>query len=218
MLDPGELLSHVALFERATSDELAQLTSASFPRRLARGQLLFSEGDRSDHLFIVATGRIKVLVGSERGDQLVLSVLGPGDQLGELSIIDGHPRSATAEALDDATLLCVPADAVRSLLQTAPRVCLAFAEELAERVRHLTGAAADLVFLDLPRRLAKLLVSRAEGDVVDLTQAEVAAQLGATRPPLNRALSGFQRRSWVEVARGRIVLLDRAALADFAGS
>ncbi len=210
------MLSDVTLFSQASRADLEDLASSAYTKRLSRGQVLFSAGEPSEHLYVVVTGRVKVLVSSERGDSLVLAMVGAGEALGELSVLDGHPRSAGAEALDDVELLCVPAAALRRLLERSPAVCLAVAEELAARLRVLTGSAADLVFLDLPRRLAKLLVSR--DDLVDLPQAEVAAQLGVTRPSLNRSLSSFQRRGWVEVSRGRVEVLDREALLRFAES
>jgi CRP-like cAMP-binding protein len=186
---------------------------------LRRGQLLFSEGDPSNHLFVVADGRIKVLVSSSRGEELILTVLGPGDTLGELSVLDGQPRSATAQALEDVQLVALPASALSELLGRAPELAVAWARELSATVRRLTGSSADLVFLDLPRRLAKLLVD-GEGDAVDLgmSQGDTASRLGVTRQSLNRALSALQRRGWVQVEGAHIVLADRDALERFAGS
>ena len=219
MVSTEELLAHVGLFERATPAELALVASKSYVKAIARGQVLFSEGEPGDHLFVVAAGRVKVTVGSERGERLTLAVLKPGDSLGEMSVLDGSPRSATVEALDDARLVCVPSMVWLNLLQTSPAVCLALAEDLAARVRSLSNNAANLVFLDLPRRLANLLVtsSSSSGEVL-FSQAEVAEQLGVTRPSLNRALSGLVRRQWVEVMRGRVIILEPAALAAFAQS
>ena len=210
------VLADVALFDQATPQELEDLAASCYLKRLGKGQVLFSAGEPSEHLFVVVMGRIKVLVSSERGDTLVLAVVGPGEALGELSVLDGHARSAGAEALDDVELLCVPAAALRRLLERSSAVCLAVAEELAGRLRHLTGSAADLVFLDLPRRLAKLLIAREEQ--VEMPQAEVAALLGVTRSSLNRSLSGFQRRGWVAVTRSRVEVLDRPAMVRFAES
>jgi CRP/FNR family cyclic AMP-dependent transcriptional regulator len=217
MSEALEVLSALPLFTSADEEQLNRVAAASFPRRLSRGQVLFTEGEASEHLFVVVSGHLKVLVGSERGDTLVLSVVGPGEGVGELSIIDGMPRSAGAEALDEVRLLCVPSAVLKELLATSPGFCLALAEELAQRLRVLTGAAADLVFLDLPRRLAKMLVGTS-ATTMQLPQAELAAQLGVTRPSLSRSLAGFQRRGWVEVSRGRVELLDRSALARFAES
>jgi CRP/FNR family cyclic AMP-dependent transcriptional regulator len=215
--DAAAALAAVPMFAAASERDVRTLADAAFARRLARGQVLFVAGEPSEHLFVVRQGRLKVSVGSEHGDELVLTVVGPGDALGELSVVDRLPRSAGATALDDAEVWCVPAAAVRELLHRSPAVTLAIAEDLAGRVRTLTGAAADLVFLDLPRRLAKLLVG-SDGGVADLPQSEVAAQLGVTRQSLNRALGRLQERGWIAVHRTGVDVLDRQALDRFARS
>jgi CRP/FNR family cyclic AMP-dependent transcriptional regulator len=214
--DAYSALRALALFAAVSDDEVARLAGSAFPRRLVRGQVLFTEGERSEHLFAVTSGRLKVVVTSPQGDELVLAVLGPTDALGELSVLDGASRSAGAVAVDDVVLWCVPAEQVRDLLRRSPAVAMAVAVELAAQVRRLTGAAADLVFLDLPRRLAKLLVADAAAEGLNgLSQGEVAAQLGVTRQTLNRALQRFQDRGWIEVHRGAVVVRDRPALRRF---
>lgn len=220
-MDALEILQGVELFAAAAAADLALLAQACSPRRLARGQVLFVEGEPSEHLYVVVEGRLKVLLSSTHGDDLVLAVLEPGDSLGELSVLDEHPRSASAEALEASTLLAVPADAVRELLLRSADSTLIWAQALAVTVRRLTGSTADLVFLDLPRRLAKLLVDRADSEQrvsLGMSQSEVAALLGVTRQSLNRALSGLTRRGWVQVDGSALVLRDRAALERFASS
>jgi len=148
-------------------------------------------------------------------------VLTAGDALGEVSVLDEHPRSASAEALEPTVLLAVPADALRELLHRCPTLLLDWAQDLANTVRRLTGSTADLVFLDLPRRLAKYLVENADdrSEVhLGLSQGDIAARLGVTRQSLNRALGGLSRRGWVTTSATVIVLRDAAALTRFAGS
>lgn len=214
------MLAAVPMFAAAAPSEVERLASTAFPRRLARGQVLFVEGELSEHLYVVAEGRIKVLVSSPHGDELVLTVLGRGDAFGELSVLDRADRSAGAVALTDVALWCVPADAVRTLLQSSPAAALALAEDLAAQVRRLTGAAGDLVFLDLPRRLAKLLASQdaSNGRTAGMTQGEMAAQLGVVRQSLNRSLQRLQDRGWIEVERSGVVVRDAPALERFAQS
>jgi CRP-like cAMP-binding protein len=211
------LLAQVTIFGVATPAEIEQLAAQAYPRRLSKGQVLFVEGEPADAMYVVRSGRVKVLVGSPRGDELVLAVLGPGDSFGELSLVDASPRSAGAEAVDDVELVCLPAAAVQRLLAASAAVSLAMAQELAELLRARTGASADLVFLDLPRRLAKLLVSGDE-TVDGMSQAQVAARLGVGRQTLNRALSRFADRGWVDVQRAGIDVLDEAALLRFSQS
>jgi CRP/FNR family transcriptional regulator, cyclic AMP receptor protein len=219
-------LRRTALFAGVDRGLLEPLAGRAVLRRFARGQVVFTEGEPSDHLYVVRQGRLRVLVRSARGDEMTLSVLGPGDALGELSMIDGRPRSASVEALDAAELVSLPAAEVRAALRTDPTLLFAVAEQLAVTVRRLTGEAADLVFLDLPRRLAKLLLTEAAAAGpgaparVDpgMTQSGLAARLGVTRPSLNRALAGLLRRGWISTDGGGYVLRDVAALRRFADS
>jgi CRP/FNR family cyclic AMP-dependent transcriptional regulator len=217
----AEELSALEIFAGVDVENLTQLGRHALVRRLVGGQLLFVAGDPGDHLVLVRSGRLRVLVTSERGQELVLTILGPGEALGELSIVDGLPRSASVEAVEAVELVLLPADRVRGVLLGDPAATLAAMRMLAGQVRRLTGSAADLVFLDLGHRLAKLVVARAGSDsVADLgvSQSGLAAQLGATRQSVNRALAGLQRRGWVDVEGSRVLVRDAAALRRFSGS
>lgn len=208
------------LFAELDAGQLSDLARHAAVRRLSAGQVLFVQGDPSDHLVVIRRGRLRVLVSSDRGDELVLTVLGAGETLGGLSVIDGMHRSATVEALDASVVVLLPAAEVRSVLTASPTALLAVARELAGQVRRLTGNTADLVFLDLPRRVAKLILTNAEdGPVADLgvNQTGVAAQLGTTRQSVNRALSGLARRRWIDVDGSTITIRDRGALQRFSG-
>ena len=220
MRDAFEALTRLPLLRAVRDDERRALAEEAFPRHLSRGQLLFLQDERSDHLFVVERGRLKVTVSSSRGQELLLQVVGPGGALGELSVVDGLPRSATATALDDLALWCLPAAAVRDLLLRSPALCLAVAEDLAAQVRRLTGASADLVFLDLPQRLAKLLVALDAGEgpagLAGMAQTEIAAHLGVTRQSLNRALARLQDAGWVDVRRDGVAVPQPRELAAFA--
>lgn len=218
-------LRRTTLFSDADPTRLAQVAGRAFLRRFAAGQVVVTEGEPSVDLYVVRAGRVRVLVQSPHGEELTLSVLGPGDTMGELSVIDGQPRSASAEALTDAQLVALPAADVREMLKSDPALLLAAAAELAATVRRLTGRAGDLVFLDLPRRLAKLLLAEArrlpDGALrVDpgMSQSGLAARLGVTRQSLNRALTGLVRRGWLRAEAGGYVVLDPAALQRFAES
>src|SRR3954452_10945337 len=218
-------LRRTSLFGSARDDQLRPLGDRAYTRRFAAGQILFTEGEPSEHLYVVRSGRVRIVVRSPHGDELTLTVLGPGDTLGELSVIDGSPRSATAEALEPVELLAVGAAEARQLLEREPAILLAAAAELAAMVRRLTGNAGDLVFLDLPRRLAKLLLAEAapgpDGRLrttPGMSQSGLAARLGVTRQSLNRALAGLTRHGWIAAEGPDVVLLDAGALRRFSES
>ncbi len=218
-------LARIPLLAGLDTDELDVLASRAFVRRLARGQILFSEGEPSDHLFLVRSGRLRVVLASAHGEELVLSVCGPGESLGELSVLDREPRSATVDALEPSELIAIAGEDARTLLDTNPKALRAVAVALASGMRRLSGTAADLVFLDLPRRLAKLLLAEsvvgADGkheSHLAMSQSGIAARLGVTRQSLNRALSELAHRGWIRVDGATIRLDEVAALSRFAGS
>jgi CRP-like cAMP-binding protein len=218
-------LRRTTLFAPARTETLRPLAARAFVRRFAPGQVVFTEGEPSDHVYVVREGRVRVLRQSVHGEQVVLTVLGPGDSLGELSMIDGEPRSASVEALTAVSLIVLPTADVLDVLRADPDVLLAVAAQLAATVRRLTGGTADLVFLDLPRRLAKLLLTDARDDPpgpprVDpgMSQSGLAARLGVSRPALNRALGSLARRGWIQSDNGGYLLRDAAALRRFAES
>lgn len=213
------VLERSPLLAGATPREREVLGAHASVRAVQRGQVLLLEGERSDHVYAVVSGRFKVFVTSDRGDELVLSLLGPDDHLGEISVLDRLARSATVQARVDSVVLVLPGEPLRALLSGSAPVALAWANALATEVRRLTGSTADLVFLDLPRRLVKLLLESGDAEV-DLggPQAELAARLGVVRQSVNRALSALQQRGWLVVDGPAVVLRDRVALDRFARS
>jgi CRP-like cAMP-binding protein len=218
-------LAQVRLFAGLDDTALQQLAAAAFTRRLAPSQILFIGGEPSEHLYVVRSGLLRVVSTSLRGVQLVLSTAMAGEVIGELSLLDRQPRSADVVAAEPSELIAVPADVARAVLESDPRAVLAVARELAAQVRRLTGAMGDLVFLDLPRRVAKLLLSRSttrtDGKTVsDLgaSQAVVAAQLGVSRQSINKALSGLVRHEWIEIDGSSVVLRNPAALRRYVES
>lgn len=219
--DSARLLGTLPLFAALPPAELQGAAEASRLRRYPRGQIIFSTGDRSDSLVVTVSGRLKVVVRSADGGELMLAVVGPGEMLGELGVIDGGPRSADAEALEPTELLLVPRDVIADLQQRFPSVSIALLEAVSASFRRLTDATADLVFLDLPRRVAKAVIEHprdAEGAVdLGLSQQELAHRVGGTRQSVNQALRGFERRGWIETDGRKIVVRKPAELERFAG-
>jgi CRP-like cAMP-binding protein len=201
--------------------DVRRLAAVATVRRYRRGQLLFYEGDPGDSLLLVVEGSLKAVSSSPHGDELLLAVIEPGETVGELAIADGGDRSATIAALTDAAVLRIPREALLAAIERSPALCRALLTSLAGTIRRLTGDAADLVFLDIPRRVAKLLLSlpRSDGDVVRLalTQTELAERVGSSRQTVNAALQNFQQRGWISVSAHQIRLVDPTALRRFVG-
>jgi CRP-like cAMP-binding protein len=179
-------------------------------------------GDPGDTLIVVVSGRVKVAVRSADGGELTLMVVGPGGTLGEVSVADGGPRSAEVETLEDCRLLLLPRERVADICARVPSAAQALAISVAVTLRRLTEATSDLVFLDLPRRVAKALLSQPRNGAgviwPHLTQEQLAHHAAGTRQSVNAALRGFERRGWITVDGRAVTVRQPEMLARFAGA
>ena len=218
----GRVLRTCTLFSGLPEEDLRRLAVASSLRRYRRGQFVVHAGDPGDSLLVVADGSLKAVTISANGEELLLAVVEPGEVVGELTVVDGGERSATVAALTDASVVRIPRESVLAVAEHSPVLVRAMLSSLAAMVRRLTGDAADLVFLDTPRRVAKLLLSSAPPTGphrvhLELTQSELAERVGATRQTVNAALQGFQRRGWITVDSRDVTLHDVPAMRRFVG-
>jgi len=185
---------------------------------LERGDILFREGDRGDRLYVIGEGKIKLGRTSVDGRENLLAVLGPGEMFGELSLFDPGARTATATAVAETQLIALGHDDLNEFLSGRPAVAATLLAALARRLRRTNEALADLVFTDVPGRVAKALLdlsSRfgrpAEDGVLvphDLTQEELAQLVGASRETVNKALADFVTRGWIKLEARAVVLVD----------
>lgn len=220
--DPAHVLSRTELFGSLPADAFDHVARLAVPRRYERGRYVFLQGQVGDALYVVAEGLVKVFVVSEEGEEMVLTTLRPPEAFGELSLIDGGPRSAGAQAAEDSTLLHVGRDAMLELLREHSVLCERLLAYLGGMIRRLTDQAADLVFLDLNGRVAKLLVrlaeerGEAEGEAVvldlRLTQSDLAAMVGGSRQSVNQILRSFERQGYLELQPPRMVVRRLEAL------
>jgi CRP-like cAMP-binding protein len=216
------ILAASRLFADVPTAAIQRLAAGAGFHRYRRGQILFVEGDTGDSLLLIVDGTLKAYSTSAEGEEFLLAVVGPGETLGELVLADGGSRSASVAAMTDAAVLRLPRQAVLDAAETWPQVTAALLKSLADVVRRLTGAAADLVFLDLPRRVAKMLLIEREAagsDVFEtrLTQEEMAHRVGGSRQSVNAALREFQRRGWIAINGHRIHVRRPEALQRFVG-
>jgi CRP-like cAMP-binding protein len=211
------VLARTDLFASLGSDELDQLATRCRVRRLDKGEQVFARADRGGGVFVVGDGSIALSMTSVDGGEVVLAVLRPPQSFGELAVIDGGPRIATATARQPSAVVCVPATEVQRLLKEYPSVAQSMLASLARTVRRVDVHASDLVLLDLPGRVARFLLSAAEtggaarprgGPVrVDLrvTQTELARQVGGSRQQVNRVIKALEASGAIERAGSRIV-------------
>jgi CRP-like cAMP-binding protein len=166
-------------------------------------------------LFVVTEGRVKVVVTSEEGDEMLLVTLQPVDVFGELALIDGEPRSASAETLEPTKVLVLTRTTFLETLHESPAMTESLLRSMGAVLRRLTEQAADLVFLDLHGRVAKLLLGLAEkgGDGgsateldLKLTQTDLASMVGGSRQSVNQILRSFEQRGYLEMQGRKLIL------------
>lgn len=212
----ADVLRRTDLFGALDNDVLDRLAAASRSRAYGKGQYIWYQGDPGDTLLVVCEGLVKVVFASEAGDEAVLVTLGGCEVLGEIALLDGAARSASVVAVEPTTGLLLTRATVLDVMAGHPVVLDAMLRSLGKLVRRLTEQAGDLVFLDLGGRLAKLLL-RLAGDpealggiVLDtgLSQSDLAAMVGASRPAVNRVLHSFVARGLISVDGQVIVLRD----------
>lgn len=209
-----------ALDEEASNSLLKSMTEIS----LSRGDALFHEGDPGDALYIVVEGKIKLHRASGDGRENLTAVLGPGEMFGELSLFDPGPRSAGATALVDSTLLGLSSDELTPWLAGRPDVARALLRAIARRLRRTNDSMSDLVFSDVPGRVAKALLdlsarfgTPAEDGIHvahDMTQEELAQLVGASRETVNKALADFAGRGWLRLEARAVVLTNVERLSQ----
>ncbi|HIY43243.1 MAG TPA: Crp/Fnr family transcriptional regulator [Candidatus Nocardiopsis merdipullorum] len=218
MDEVNEVLRKAPLFEALDEEDTRALRSSVSEVRLGRGQTLFNEGDEGDRLYVILSGKVKLTRTAMDGRENLLGVLGPSEMFGELSLFDPRPRTASAVAVTDAVLAGLGHDDLRPFLSSRPHVSLQLLKALAARLRRTNDVMADLVFTDVPGRVAKALLELAEkfgkegedGLHVhhDLTQEELAQLVGASRETVNKALAEFALRGWLRIEAKAVVLLD----------
>lgn len=215
----AETLAGVPFFSGLDAATLERVGRGMRTRRFRRGEVIFHLGDPGDALFIVMTGAIKIMLPSDAGDEAILATLRPGDVFGELALLDGAPRSATAAALEPTETLILPRGQFRELLATEPAIVDALLASLASELRRLTNHVEELHFLDITGRLASRLARLAaesgkkltDGTIrlrAPLTQGDLAAMIGCTRQSVNKLLGMFTDDGLIRLERDSIVVLD----------
>ncbi|MGL5810205.1 MAG: Crp/Fnr family transcriptional regulator [Nocardioides sp.] len=212
------VLRHAPLFNTLDDEAAVALRSSMTETRVKRGGVLFHEGDSGDQLYVVVEGKIKLGRTVPDGRESLLAVLGPGQMFGELSLFDPGPRSATATAVIDTVVVSLAHPDLLRWLEGRPAVAHGLLTQLASRLRKANDVVADLVFSDVPGRVAKALIDlasrfgRAEPDGVhvnhDLTQEELAQLVGASRETVNKALADFASRGWLRLEPRSVFIMD----------
>jgi CRP-like cAMP-binding protein len=218
------VLARAGLFQGVQPEATEALTSSMEHLEFSRGERVFTEGEPGDSLYIVLAGKVKIGRHAPDGRENMLAIMGPSDMFGELSIFDPGPRTATAVAVTDVRLARLRHTSLREWMSNRPQIAEQLLRVLARRLRRTNDALADLIFTDVPGRVAKNLLQMAqrfgtrEADgslrvTHDLTQEELAQLVGASRETVNKALADFAARGWLRLEGKSVVLLDEQRLS-----
>jgi CRP/FNR family cyclic AMP-dependent transcriptional regulator len=222
--DLSARLGEFSLFSDLKPAARSTLAARAQARHVRRGESVFAEGDEGEVVFLILEGKIKITRSASEDRENLLAVLGPGEVFGELSVFDPGPRTASATAVDSCELVWLSHSQLRIWLAESPDVAQLLIQVLARRLRRTNDAMVDLVFADVPGRVAKALLSLAEsfgrpdqgGILVEhgLTQEELAQLVGASRETVNKALADFATRGWVKLATRTVLIVDEGRLAQ----
>lgn len=222
-----QIIRGLPLLARLPGEDLQALAVLGRVREYPSGAVVFNQGDSGDALYVIIEGQLRISLVSPSGEESTLALMGPGEACGDLALLDGRPRSASAIATGHTRTLVITREEFIRWLSGRPRAALALLETLSLLVRRKDEAMSDLAFVELSLRLAKRLldlasdqemhVKRGRSDAIRLriTQRNLAAMLGVTRESVNKELNRFARKRWIALGRGSVAVRDFSALRGF---
>lgn len=215
--NPVAALRQVPFFAALPEAQLHQLASTARQKRFAKSAIVLSQGDDTDSMYILVSGRIKVSISDDEGKEVILSMLGPGEFFGEMALIDDHPRSANIETMETTECLVVSKDDFKRFLAANFDMALSFMKELVKRLRAADKKIESLALMDVYGRVARALLDMAEeapdGRLLirrKLTKQDIARMIGASREMVSRVMKDLEERGFIEVREdGTTVIKER---------
>lgn len=208
-------LQRVPLFQGLNPQTLAVLTRVARLKAVQKREVLFYQEDPGDAAYVVRAGAISILLTTADGRELVINEMHPGDCFGELALLTGEPRSASAMASQDSQVIILPRAEFLEELEHEPKLMRHLLDSLAHRLRASSERERALAFLDAPARLAHLLIemdAAAERGFLTISQDELAQRIGVARQTTAKILGQWRRAGWIVTGRGKIVVINRVAL------
>jgi len=219
-LDAQTVLKRNSLFLGLSAPTIDRISKLATRRTYNSGDIVFSQGERSDALFGVITGKVRISISSQSGREIFLNVMEPGDTFGEISLLDGQPRTASATIIARSELIAITHKDFMLFLRQEPTLLNHVFILLCQRVRWTSGMVEDWALLDAPARLAQRLVSlckmhgHEEGErmVLKISQEELGQFLGLSRQVINQYLQTWSANGWVALGRNKITVIDEISL------
>lgn len=214
---PG-CVAAVPIFGALTPAEMTEVAAITMDRAFAKGELVYSAGRRDKRLYVIHEGRVKIYRVSPGGKVQVIRILGPGEFMGELTILNQSPTTDYAQALEDCRMCVIEGTRLLELMRKYPSVALKAMEELSARLERAESLIEDLNLQPAERRLAQALLAQSGGAPsfeLGLSKGDLASQLGMTQETLSRRLSQFQAEGLIDLSGQRsVVILDRDRLEE----
>ncbi len=217
-----DILRNQSIFGELPRSVLERLAPYLRTRNVRRGTTIFAKGQPGTALMAVLSGSVRISVAAPSGRETVLNVIHAGEIFGEIALLDGHPRTADAVAVTDCELLVIERRDFVPFVRENPEVAVRLIEVLCARLRRTTQQIEDVTSLNLPARLARVVL-RLAGEAggiapikISVSQKEIGQMIGISRESTNKQLRSWSRAKWVRLERGGIVLLKPDALADLA--
>ena len=212
----ADVLGEVPIFAALTTEEREELASRMRVRNFARNEVIFHRDDPSGHFFVVLAGTVKLAAQDDTGREVMIAIIRGGDVFGELELFDDIPRSVTVAAITETQVLALARNDFFEVLERHPRAMRTMLAILARTIRDTSRRIEDLVFLDLPSRVAKALLDlrgpHGSNGSIHLTQEDLASFVGATRASVNRVLADLEQQGILTVGRRQIEIQDLARL------
>ena len=222
-VDRKAILRDHPLFSGLSTEIIERLCAYAKMKEIKRGATIFTKGEPGQSMFAVCSGTVKISVPSSEGKDAVFNFINEGGIFGEIALLDGHPRTADAIAITKCQLMMIDRRDFLPMISSYPELATKIIDVLCTRLRHTSEQVEDIVFLDLPGRLAKALLRLAGGretsaksQKIAITQREIGQVIGMSRESTNKQLRDWQRRKWIRLERGGIVILQHVALQTLA--
>lgn len=219
--DRHALLRAHPFFKNLGDTVIERLAPRVITHKVKKGAVIFHKGDMGSRLYAVRVGAVRISAPSEQGKDAIFNLIVPGELFGEIAFLDGGQRSADAVAIDNSELMVIERRDFIPLIQEDPELAIRLIKILCGRLRRTSEQVEDIVFLGLPNRLAKALLhlySSSEDESpsgkIHVTQREISQMIGVSRESANKQLQDWQRRKWLKLERGGVVIFAPDALRD----
>lgn len=210
--EPTTMLRNIPLFSDLSEPDLAVLSSHTNTKKFPKNAIIINEGDRTDSLYVILSGKVRAFLSDEHGKEIVLDIEGPGEYFGEIALLDEAPRSASVMTVEPCTFAIISKDDFKECLSKHPDIAINLIRELTRRIRLLTNNVKGLALRDVYGRVARTLSSLAKEEngqqaiPEKLTQQEIANMVGASREMVSRILKDLTSGGYIKIENRRITI------------